>query len=659
MKKPVSKLLLSLLTVSLVACSSPSSSSKPNAGSVEGVTDSNASYIYQSDPESLDYVTSQFHPDSLVTTNLVDTLYENDRLGNLTPALAESHQVSEDGKTYTFKLRKGVKWVTSTGEEYAETKAQDFVTALQHAADFKSDTLWLVEDLIVNLDKYSKGEVKFDEVGVKATDDYTLVYTLKNPAPYFLSMTTYGILQPINKEFLESKGAGCKLGSPKADDCQFGTVTPDSVLYNGIFVLESFESKSKIGFKKNASYWDKDNVHFDSVSWIYVDGKDPYAVIKGFERGTYVASSLSPTWKDFKNYQEKYKDNYIVTEPNASVFGVNLNYNRVAHELTKKNAEQLAATEVAKHNKHFRLALQHAIDRVSYNSISSPADVAKDMLVNLNTFDEVVLDSKGNSYEKLVSEAYSKMTGKEISLAYGQDPFLNKDAALAEIELAKKDGIKFPVTLDLPVISDGSEVYLNRGRSFKESVEKNTDGQILIELQNITKDQANQMLFREQDATKKDYDINNFVGWTPDYADPKSASDTFSVKGGSSLRSIGLVELGKDPKNDEVLNKIGLVKYTEMIEKADAEYTDLDKRYQLYAEAEAFLLSEGLYMPFSMDLRGYQVTKMVPKSGCYGLVGTAHEKWKFRAAQNDMVTKAQYAEAYQKWTSEKAASANK
>lgn len=656
MKKPVSKLLLSLLTVSLVACSSPSSGTKSNAGSVEGATSSNSSYIYQTDPETLDYLVTQFHPDAEVTTNLVDTLMENDRLGNLTPALAESYQVSEDGKTYTFKLRKGVKWVTSTGEEYAETKAQDFVTALQHAADFKSDTIWLVEDLIVNMNKYVKGEVKFEEVGVKATDDYTLVYTLNNPAPYFLSMTTYGILQPINKEFLESKGAGCKLGAPKPDDCQFGTVTPDSILYNGIFILDSFEAKSKISYRKNASYWDKDNVHFDTLSLIYTDGKDPYSVIKGFERGTYIAASLSPVWKNFKDYQEKYKDNYIATEPNATVFGTNLNYNRVAHNLTKKNAEQLAATEAAKHNKHFRLALQHAIDRVAYNSISSPADVAKDMLVNLNTFDEVVFDSKGNSYEKLVSAAYSKLTGKEISLAYGQDPFLSKEAALAEIELAKKDGVKFPVTLDLPVISDGSEVYLNRGRSFKESVEKNTDGQILIEIQNITKDQANQMLFREQDPTKKDYDINNFVGWTPDYADPKSASDTFSVKGGSSLRSIGLQDLGKDAKNDEILNKIGLVKYTELIEKADAEYKDLDKRYQLYAEAEAFLLSEGLYMPFQMQLRGYLVTKIIPKSGCYGLVGNAYEKWKFKAVQNDIVTKSQYAEAYQKWTSEKAAS---
>lgn len=659
MKKPVSKLLLSLLTVSLVACSSPSSGSKQGAGSLEGLQDVNGTYIYASEPETFDYVVTNFAPDSDVTTNLVDTLLENDRLGNLVPSLAESYQVSEDGKTYTFKLRKGVKWVTSTGEEYAETKAQDFVTALQHAADFKSHALWLVEDLIVNMDKYVKGEVKFEEVGVKAKDDYTLVYTLKNPAPYFLSMTTYNILQPVNKEFLESKGAGCKLGSPKPDDCKFAVLSPDSLLYNGIFVLDSYEAKSKIAYKKNASYWDKDNVHFNTLTLIYTDGKDPYSTIKGFERGTYFQSSLSPVWKDFKNYQEKYKDNYIATEPNASVFGVNLNYNRVAHKLTKKNAEQLAATEVAKHNKHFRLALQHAIDRVAYTSITSPKDVAKDMLVNLNTFDEVVFDTKGNSYEKLVSAAYSKMTGKEISLAYGQDPFLNKDAALAEIELAKKDGVKFPVTLDLPVISDGSEVYLNRGRSFKESVEKNTNGQILVEIQNITRDQANQMLFREQDATKKDYDINNFIGWTPDYADPKSASDTFSVKGGSALRSIGLQDLGKDPKNDEIMKKLGLVKYTEMIEKADAEYKDLDKRYQLYAEAEAFLLSEGLYMPFAMDLRGYVVTKTVPKSGCYGLVGTAHAKMKYRSLQNDMVTKTQYAEAYQKWTSEKAASIKK
>lgn len=655
MKKTVSKLLLGALTFSLVACSGGSGKSGNGGTSLNGLQEVNATTSYVEDPQTLDYVVTSHAPDNDVTTNLVDTLFENDRLGNIVPALAESYEASEDGLTYTFKIRKGVKWVTSTGEEYAELKAQDFVTGLQHAADFKSDTLWLVESLVVNLDKYVKGEVKFEEVGVKATDDYTLVYTLTEPAPYFKSMTLYTVLQPINKEFLEGKGPGCKLGAPNKKDCGFGAVQPDSILYNGIFILTTLDAKSKIAYKKNPTYWDKDNVHYNTFTLVYSDGKDPYSQIKGFESGAYFSSSLRPVWSDFDKYKTKYKDNYIVTPPNSTTFGTQLNYNRVATNWTNKNAEQLAQTEAAKHNKHFRLALQHAIDRVAYISQAAALDVAKDMVVNMNTADELVFNSKGESYEKLVSAAYSKLVGKEVSLAYGTDPFLSSEAALAEIELAKKDGIKFPVTLDMPVISNDDEVYLNRARSFKDSVEKNTNGQILVDLIQKTKDEVVQNLFREPDATKRDYDINTFSGWGPDYSDPKTFADIYSAKNGTMLRNMGLVGLGKDAKNDEILNKLGFVKYTELIETANKELKDFDKRYQLYAEAEAFLLSEGLYLPFQMQLRGYLVTRVVPFSGPRGSVGTAALKYKYSSLQEDIVTKTQYAEAFQKWTNEKQA----
>ena len=87
--------------------------------------------------------------------------------------------------------------------------------ALQHAADFNSNMLYIVAGSIKNLDKYVNGEITdFTQVGIKATDDYTLEYTLNGPESYWNSKTAYSILYPINKEFLETKGAGCKLGSP-------------------------------------------------------------------------------------------------------------------------------------------------------------------------------------------------------------------------------------------------------------------------------------------------------------------------------------------------------------------------------------------------------------------------------------------------------------
>ena len=156
-----------LSSVILAACSSTASNTKVY------------SYVYSNDPDSLDYVVANRATTSDVTGNLIDGLLENDKYGNLIPSLAEDWTVSKDGLTYTYKLRKDAKWYTSDGEEYAEVKAQDFVTGLKHAADGKSEALYLVQNSIKGLDAYIKGETKdFSTVGVKALDDYTVQYTL-------------------------------------------------------------------------------------------------------------------------------------------------------------------------------------------------------------------------------------------------------------------------------------------------------------------------------------------------------------------------------------------------------------------------------------------------------------------------------------------------
>lgn len=109
------------------------------------------SFVYSADPNTLDYIAATRTTTSDVTSNLVDGLLENDRYGNFVPSLAEDWTVSEDGLTYTYKLRKDAKWYTSEGEEYGAVTAQDFVTGIKHAVESKSEGLFLIQNSIAIL----------------------------------------------------------------------------------------------------------------------------------------------------------------------------------------------------------------------------------------------------------------------------------------------------------------------------------------------------------------------------------------------------------------------------------------------------------------------------------------------------------------------------
>ena len=98
------------------------------------------SYIFVSNPDTLDYITFTRDSTSNITTNLIDGLLENDQYGNIIPSVVESWT---DGLTYTYKICQGVKWYTSEGEEYADVRAHNFVTGLKYAADKKLKTyIW-------------------------------------------------------------------------------------------------------------------------------------------------------------------------------------------------------------------------------------------------------------------------------------------------------------------------------------------------------------------------------------------------------------------------------------------------------------------------------------------------------------------------------------
>ena len=672
-------LMLSLLMVlTMVACT-PKQEEQPVEGGGEGTEepeytyDANAvdlsslklasttEYTYPDSSEisNMDYVTTALATDHEINSNFVDGLVEADRHGSYVGSIAESWEANEDATVWTFHLRDGVQWVTSTGEVYADVVADDFVTGLRHAAEFQSGTSNVAADVVGFTDYMNNGDFSDEawaKVGISAPDDKTVVYTLSSSVPYFYTMVEYTTYYPINRAFLEGKGEGCKLGSPDVTNCTFGQPVPDSILYNGGFILESFDVKSRTVLKKNTNYWDADKVNFEKVTIIYDDGSDPYSTIRGFEQNMYAAAGIATSWGDemFNAMKAKY-DGYLTTSlPNAYAFGVVFNYNRVTYDNTNYATDTALAenTKAAIRNENFRKALKAAFDVPAYLKTSSPDEVAMATIRNLNGTPNLVTLSDGTQYGTLVEQEYAALTGETVSLADGQWPWLSKEKALEYIEAAKAEGIQFPVHLDMLVI-ETSDRLVKQGQSMKQSIEENTDGQIIIELVMRDSDTVQNIAYYSQDWTEADYDISTFTGWGPDYVDPKTFTEIYSPVDGYYMQACGLTDKGLHDsaefgEDDDVKTALGFYEYEDLYRAADAIKGDLDERYKAFAKADAYLLARALYIPTSQQSRAMRVSHGVPFSSIYS-TGVSQYKLKGLQLQEDIVTTEQFNAAQAAW----------
>ena len=602
------------------------------------------SSTFNANPTTFNYLLDYYADNTAVITNLVDGLLENDSYGNLTPALAEDWSVSADGLTYTYKLRRDAKWYTADGEEYASVKAQDFVAGIKYAADNKGQAMDLIQNSIKGLNDYVTGVTNdFSTVGVKALDDYTVEYTLTRPEPYWNSKTTNSILFPVNEEFLKSK------------DKDFGTLTPDSILYNGPYLLKDFTSKSSIEYVKNTNYYDHEKVTIEKVKLAYFDGSDQEMTIRNFESGAYSLAGVYPNSSSYAKTKEKYQDNIVYSLQDKTSWYFNFNVNRKAYNHTAKTSDQQKnSTQTAILNKNFRQALNFAIDRTTYSAQSNGQEAASKTLRNTlvpPTFVQVGDKTFGEvTASKLVNYG-TEWSG--INLADAQDGYFNKEKAQAKFAEAKREleaqGVTFPIHLDVPV-NQTNKNAVSGMNSLKQTLETvlGSDN-VVIDVQQLSTDDFGNVAFLAPNPAARDYDLN-FDGWVGDYQDPSTYLDPFNAETGFYLKIFGL-----DAKEDQKLIKsLGLDTYTQLLKEADAENKDVAKRYEKYAEAQAWMIDNSLVMSAMSNGGTASVTKVTPFTRAYSLVGIKGDgnNYKYMRLQKDPVTKKQFDEAKTKWEEE-------
>ena len=161
---------------------------------------------------------------------------------------AESVKVSDDGLTYTFTLRDGLKW-----SDGSPVTAADFEYSYQRLADPKSGASVQSVDVFKNAAAVRKGEKEVSELGVKALDDKTLEVTLEYPAPYLPKLLSGSRYMPVSKAVHSAKGD------------KYGT-SADNVVTNGPFTIQDWNG-TNLEWKlvKNDNYWDAANVYLKDV----------------------------------------------------------------------------------------------------------------------------------------------------------------------------------------------------------------------------------------------------------------------------------------------------------------------------------------------------------------------------------------------------------
>lgn len=237
----------------------------------------------------------------LALNNVMEGLTRVNEEGKAEPGVAESWEVSEDGLTWTFKLRNNAKWsngdnVTAKDFEYSFKRTLDPSTA--------SEYTYIMSDIVgASLEEIEANGL--DGVGVKALDDYTLEIKLKRPVSYFAELMSFGVFMPQNQAFVESCGDS------------YGT-SLDKQLYNGPFVLSSWKKEDSHAYSKNPDYWDKDSVKLETINFKVV--KETGAAVNLYKDGQIDRVGLSSEYVDeFKDSSE------FKTAEDASVFMLQVN----------------------------------------------------------------------------------------------------------------------------------------------------------------------------------------------------------------------------------------------------------------------------------------------------------------------------------------------
>ena len=431
-------------------------------------------------PETIDPALNSSNDGGNMLQHLAEGLLKMDKNGNMIPGLAESYEVSDDGLTYTFKLRKGLKW-----SDGSDLTAKDFVYSWKRVADPNTAAPY-GQDVLGKVKGYEEAAGgNIDALAVSAPDDTTFVVELANPVPFFDRIAAFSTLVPVQEATIEANGDAW-------------TLSPETNVTAGPYKLAEFTDGDRIVLEKNENYWDKDSITFDKITYRLIE--DPNAAYTAYKQGevSMIKSVPSEEIPALKGTEEFHVD------PLMGIYYLSFNK-------AKKPFD----------NEDVRMALALVIDRdYVANTVMQGTYLPANKMIGPGVSDA----APDSSFEKVTEEKYTKGVGSGDYEA---------DVAKAKELLAKAgypDGQGFP-TIEYSTNDQGyhKSVAEYLQNVWKEKLGINTD--IAIKEWKVF----------TADRRAGNYDVAR-NGWVMDWNDPSNLLNLFVTGSGNNDGKISIPE---------------------------------------------------------------------------------------------------------------------
>ena len=587
---------------SSTAASTSGAASGAAAPAADAITDYVSFETANRELETWNFLYSQSASDLNVTTNCWDGLLSFDCYGKAVPAIASSWEHNEDSTVWTFHLRDDVDWCDVNGEVKSHLTSKDFLVGLEwvlNALKNEAFNTSMPSETVVGAAEYydltkDKGDAAADMtyedmlaagVGVEAPDDYTLVFTCKNPCPYFDTVAAYNSFYPASEDLIN------ELGIDGFRSCDYSTMW-----YNGPYLIEEYIQQNTKSFIPNPNYYAaNDCTRFEHHTITMIP--DLSMGLQLYENGEVdnidlTESNLTTITSDSNNAHNAY---LCEKRPTKFSYQMHLNFQRKDEN---GNLDENWNKAVA--NYAFRQCFYKGLNLVNYYARTNKINPLK-CENDFYTMPGVCYNTKGEEYTTLVakemgldSEAYDGKTMKRLRANNGDISDLKKQA----MDELSAIGVTFPVHCHFHILA-GSTSALDNATVLKQCfTDSFGDDFIVLDIDTYVSSVMKEIVASQQQSFVH-------MGWGADFGDPVNFLAQVVLHDDNAYYSCNLTNIAAVAENPADYQKdvvAAFEQFTDLVNEGKQIVDDNDARYAAFAKAEALFLEEDLICPTVYDV---------------------------------------------------------